>query len=73
MRIPHFFAVSVILVLVACGGRPIAPETRDPEAYGKTISLSIKFRQVISKGAAKPGPLKKNRIIKFFDHNRSVL
>ena len=36
MRITYFFTVSAILALVACG-KPTAPETPDPEAYGKTI------------------------------------
>jgi len=30
-------AASVILTLVACGGKPTAPESPDPAAYGKTI------------------------------------
>ena len=25
------------MLLAACGGKPTAPETPDPEAYGKTI------------------------------------
>ncbi|MBS0498569.1 MAG: hypothetical protein JSR51_13140 [Proteobacteria bacterium] len=37
MRITHFLAVSAVLVLVACGGKPTAPETPNPDAYGKTI------------------------------------
>lgn len=37
MRTTHFIAVSAILVLVACGGKPTAPETPNPDAYGKTI------------------------------------
>lgn len=37
MRIAHFLAVAVVLVLVACGGKPTAPETPNPDAYGKTI------------------------------------
>ena len=37
MRITQFLAVSAILALVACGGKPTPPETPDPEAYGKTI------------------------------------
>ncbi|MBV6448621.1 hypothetical protein [Nitrosomonas sp.] len=37
MRITYFLAVSAILVLVACGGKPTAPETPNPDAYGKTI------------------------------------
>lgn len=37
MRITHFLAASVILSLVACGGKPTAPESPNPDAYGKTI------------------------------------
>ncbi len=37
MRITHLLAASVVTVLVACGGKPTAPETPDPDAYGKTI------------------------------------
>ncbi|QOJ20240.1 MAG: hypothetical protein HRU77_05760 [Gammaproteobacteria bacterium] len=37
MRITHLLAVSAVLVLVACGGKPTAPETPNPDAYGKTI------------------------------------
>jgi len=37
MRITHLLAALIILVLVACGGKPAAPESPDPEAYGKTI------------------------------------
>jgi hypothetical protein len=37
MRITQFLAVSAVLVLVACGGKPAAPESPDPDAYGKTI------------------------------------
>lgn len=36
MKITHFFVVSAIMVLAACG-KPTAPETPDPDAYGKTI------------------------------------
>ncbi|SFE37684.1 hypothetical protein [Nitrosomonas sp. Nm166] len=36
MRI-HTFCISAVLALVACGGRPTAPETPNPESYGKTI------------------------------------
>lgn len=37
MRITQFLAVSTVLVLVACGGKPTAPVSPDPDAYGKTI------------------------------------
>lgn len=37
MKMTHLFAVLAIFALVACGGKPTAPETPDPEAYGKTI------------------------------------
>lgn len=37
MRVIYFLAASVILSLVACGGKPTAPESPDPDAYGKTI------------------------------------
>ncbi|QOJ24316.1 MAG: hypothetical protein HRU78_12235 [Gammaproteobacteria bacterium] len=37
MRITYFLAVAAVLVLVACGGKPTAPETPNPDAYGKTI------------------------------------
>ena len=37
MRIKHFFVVNAVLILTACGGKPTAPETPDPEAYGETI------------------------------------
>ncbi|MER0171943.1 MAG: hypothetical protein DU489_15360 [Nitrosomonas sp.] len=37
MRITQLLAVSAVLVLVACGGKPTAPESPDPDAYGKTI------------------------------------
>lgn len=37
MKIAHLFAVLAIVALAACGGKPTAPETPDPEAYGKTI------------------------------------
>ena len=36
MKITHFFVVSAIMFLAACG-KPTAPETPDPDAYGKTI------------------------------------
>ena len=26
-----------MIIVAACGGRPTAPETPDPDAYGKTI------------------------------------
>ena len=35
MRI-HTHCVSAVLALVACGGKPTAPETPNPESYGKT-------------------------------------
>ncbi|MBX9896178.1 MULTISPECIES: hypothetical protein [unclassified Nitrosomonas] len=37
MKITYLLAVSAVLVLVACGGKPTAPESPDPDAYGKTI------------------------------------
>ncbi len=37
MKITYFFAMAAVLILVACGGRPSAPESPDPDAYGKTI------------------------------------
>ena len=37
MKITQLVAVSAILALVACGGKPTVPEQPDPEAYGKTI------------------------------------
>lgn len=37
MRITYLLAISSILLLVACGGKPTAPESPDPDAYGKTI------------------------------------
>jgi hypothetical protein len=37
MRITYFLAVAAVSVLVACGGKPTAPETPNPDAYGKTI------------------------------------
>ena len=38
MNIKHLLIVSsVVIVVAACGGRPTAPETPDPDAYGKTI------------------------------------
>lgn len=37
MRIKHLFVASAVMVLVACGGKPTAPETPNPDAYGKTI------------------------------------
>ena len=63
MRI-HTLCISAVLSLVACGGKPTAPETPDPEAYGKTIQPFHKYRQVIMKAGAKPGQLKKNQITK---------
>ena len=38
MDIKHLLIVSsVVIIVAACGGRPTAPETPDPDAYGKTI------------------------------------
>jgi hypothetical protein len=38
MNIKHLLIISsVVIVVAACGGRPTAPETPDPDAYGKTI------------------------------------
>jgi len=37
MKSRNIVFISLALVLVACGGKPTAPETPDPEAYGKTI------------------------------------
>ncbi|MDC8445015.1 MAG: hypothetical protein LV471_03700 [Nitrosomonas sp.] len=37
MKFRNFLALSIALMLIACGGRPTAPETPDPDAYGKTI------------------------------------
>ncbi len=37
MKFRDFLVLSAVLALVACGGRPTAPETPDPDAYGKTI------------------------------------
>lgn len=36
MRIAYLFAVFIASALIACG-KPTAPETPDPDAYGKTI------------------------------------
>jgi len=36
MKIRDTLVVTAVLALVACGG-PSAPETPDPDAYGKTI------------------------------------
>lgn len=36
MRIMYLAAVVTVLMLVGCG-KPSAPETPDPSAYGKTI------------------------------------
>lgn len=36
MRI-HTHCISAVLALVACGGKPTASETQNPESYGKTI------------------------------------
>ncbi|MCP5245492.1 MAG: hypothetical protein H6937_05905 [Burkholderiales bacterium] len=37
MKFRNFIVLSIALILIACGGRPTAPETPDPDAYGKTI------------------------------------
>ena len=37
MRTTYFFFFFAVMLLAACGGKPTAPETPDPEAYGKTI------------------------------------
>ena len=37
MKFRIFLALSIALILIACGGRPTAPETPDTDAYGKTI------------------------------------
>lgn len=37
MRTAYFFVVTAVMILVACGGKPTAPETPNPDAYGKTI------------------------------------
>lgn len=37
MRIKYLFVASAVMILVACGGKPTAPETPNPDAYGKTI------------------------------------
>ena len=37
MRTTYFFVVTAVMLLAACCGKPTAPETPDPEAYGKTI------------------------------------
>lgn len=37
MRIRHLCVASAVMILVACGGKPTAPETPNPDAYGKTI------------------------------------
>ncbi len=37
MRIKYLFVASAVIALIACGGKPAAPESPDPDAYGKTI------------------------------------
>lgn len=37
MRTAYFFVITAVMILVACGGKPTAPETPNPDAYGKTI------------------------------------
>ena len=60
MNIKHLLIVSsVVIVVVACGGRPTAPET--PE---KPSSLSIKSLQVIKKVEARPDLQKRNQTTK---------
>jgi len=35
MKVKHILLASIVLVFAACG--PTAPESPDPDAYGKTI------------------------------------
>ena len=63
MKITHFFVVSAIMFLAACG-KPTAPETPDPDALAKLSSLFTKYLQVIRKGVVKRDLPKKNQILK---------
>jgi len=36
----HFVIASVIVLITACGGKPTAPESPNPDSYGKTIQPS---------------------------------
>ncbi len=53
MRIRDILAGTVVLAFTACGG-PSAPETPDPEAYGKTIQPFHQLPAGDQEGGGKP-------------------
>lgn len=53
MKIRYLIAMLTILMLAGCG-RPTAPETPDPEAYGKTIQPFHQIPAGDQEGGGKP-------------------